>query len=61
MPFIRFTASEYCALFTTSIPLNGEIISPCSHCVKRGLVYIVLISPFSYQPSSYLEYIKINT
>jgi len=43
------------------ILLLGEIIpSPCSYCVKEGLVYITLASPLSWQPSSYLECTKAN-
>jgi hypothetical protein len=61
MPFIRFTASEYCTLLTISISLNREIISPCSRCVKKGLIYIVLASLFRRQPSFYLECTKANT
>jgi hypothetical protein len=52
MPFIKFT---------TSISLNGEIISPYSRCLKKGLVYIILIISSSRQPSFYLEYTKANT
>jgi hypothetical protein len=48
-------------LFTISISLNKEIISPCSRYIKKGLVYITLTSPFRYQPSFYLECTKANT
>jgi hypothetical protein len=48
-------------LLTISISLDGEIISPCLYCAKKGLVYIVFISPSRRQPSFYLEYIKVNT
>jgi len=34
--------------------------SSCSYCAKEGLVYIVLVSPLSRQPSSYLECTKVN-
>jgi len=34
--------------------------SPYFRCVKEGLVYIILASPLSQQPSSYLEYTKAN-
>jgi hypothetical protein len=61
MPPIRFTTFKRHTLLTILISLDGEIISPCSHCVKKGLVYIVLISPFRHQPSFYLEYTKVNT
>ena len=61
MPFIRSLASKYCTLLAAFISLNGEIISPYSCYAKKGLVYIVIISPFSYQPSSYFKYTKANT
>jgi hypothetical protein len=61
MPFIRSTAFKRRILLTISISLNGEIISPCSCYIKKGLVYIVFISPSKHQPSSYLECIKANT
>ena len=48
MPVIRLTASKYCTLFTSSIALNGEIINPYSYYIKKGLVYIAIIDPFSY-------------
>jgi hypothetical protein len=61
MPLIKFTASKCYTLFTISISLNREIMSPYSCYIKKGLVYIALISPFRYQPSFYLECTKINT
>ena len=61
MPAIRLTAFKYCTLLTFSIALNSKIISPCSHCVKKGLVYIAIIEPFSYQPFSYSKCTKLNT
>jgi hypothetical protein len=48
MPPIKSTTFKCYALFTTSISLNREIMSPYSCYIKKGLVYIVLISPFSY-------------
>jgi hypothetical protein len=48
-------------ILTISISLNKEIISPYSRYTKKKSVYIVLISPFRYQPSFYLECIKVNT
>ena len=47
MPFIKSTASERCALLTASISFNKEIISPYSRCLKKGLVCIAIIDPFS--------------
>ena len=61
MPAIRLTASEYYTLFTSSIALDGEIISPCSYCIKKGLVCVTIIKPSSHQPSSCSECIKLNT
>ena len=58
MPFVRSLASIYYILLAASISLNGEIISPYSYCTKKGLVYITIIAPFSYQPSSYFECTK---
>jgi hypothetical protein len=48
MPFIRSITFKYYTLFTISISLNREIISPYSYYVKKGLIYIALISPFKY-------------
>ena len=61
MPVIRLIAFKYYTLFTSSIALNGEIISPYSYYAKKGLVYIVIIKPFSHQPSFYSKCIKLNT
>ena len=60
MPPIRFSAFKYCALLTTFISLNGEIISPCSCYIKKGLVYIAIMEPFSRQLFFYIKYIKLN-
>jgi hypothetical protein len=46
MPPIKFITFKRCILLTILISLNGEIISPYSYYVKKGLVYIVFISPF---------------
>jgi hypothetical protein len=61
MPPIRFTAFKYYIFLAISISLNREIISLCSCYIKKGLLYIALIIPFSYQPFSCLECTKINT
>ena len=60
MPFIRSLASVYYTLLTASISLNSKIMSPYSHCVKKGLVYITIITPFSRQPSSCSKCTKAN-
>jgi hypothetical protein len=61
MPPIKFLVFKRYALLITSISLNSEIINPCSCYIKKGLVYIVLTSPFRRQPSSYLKCTKVNT
>ena len=47
MPPIRSSASKRCAFLATSISLDGEIISPYSYYIKKGLVYIIITDPFS--------------
>ena len=44
MPPIRLLASVYYALLAASISLNSKIMSPYSHCAKKGLVYIAIIA-----------------
>ena len=61
MPPIRSSTSECRTLLTTSISLDGEIMSPYSCYAKKGLVYIIITAPFSRQSSSYLECTKANT
>ena len=61
MPPIRSFTFKRCALLTTSISFNGEIISPYSRYAKKGLVYIIIISPSNRQPSFYFECTKANT
>ena len=58
---IRLSTSKRCILLVISISLNGEIISPYSYYMKKGLVYIIIINPFSRQPSFYTKYTKSNT
>jgi hypothetical protein len=58
---VRSLIFKHYTLLIASISLNSEIINSYSCCVKKGLVYIVFISPFRYQPSSYLKCTKINT
>ena len=58
---IRFSAFKRYTLLSISISLNGEIISPYSYYIKKGLVCVIIISFFSYQPSFYLECTKANT
>ena len=61
MPAVKFLASKCCTLLVSSIVYDGEIINPCSYCVKKGLVYIIIADPFSYQPSFCSKCTKLNT
>ena len=60
MPSIKSSVSAYYALLIISIFLNSKIISPYSYYTKKKLVYIIILTLFSYQPSSYLKCIKAN-
>ena len=60
MPFIRSLASVRYVLLATSISLNGEIMSPCSCCAKKKLVYIIIAAFSSRQPSFYFKCTKLN-
>ena len=61
MPFIRLFTSKRCTLLTTSISLNKEIMSLYFYYIKKKLVYIIITDFFSCQPSSCIEYTKLNT
>ena len=61
MPSIRLSVSERCALLTTYISLNREIMSLCFYYTKKRLIYIIIINPFGRQPFSYAKYTKLNT
>ena len=61
IPAVRLTVFKYYTLFTSSIALNSEIISPCSYCTKKGLVCVAIIDLSNYQPSSCSKCTKLNT
>jgi hypothetical protein len=61
MPLIKSSVFKRYILLATSISLNSKIMSPCSYYIKKGLVYIALISPSKCQPFFYLECTKVNT
>ena len=48
MPTVRLTVFKYYTLLISSIALDGEIISPYSCYVKKGLVCITIIDFSSY-------------
>ena len=60
MPFIRSSVSEYYACLVTLILSLSVIIPLYSYYAEKGLVYIIIVALFSYQPSSCSEYIKLN-
>ena len=60
MPFTRSLAFKYYTLLVTTILLLSEIIFPCSYCAEKGLVFIIIITLFSHQPSFYSECTKLN-
>ena len=60
MPFIRSLASKRCAYIILVILLLGKIMPIYLHCAKKKLVYIIIIAPFSRQPSSCFKYTKSN-
>ena len=61
MPFIRSSTFKRYILLATSISFNREIISPYFYYIKKGLIYIIIISPFSCQPFFYFKCTKANT
>ena len=61
MPAIRSSTSKCYALLTSSIAFNGEIMSPCSYYLKKGLVYIIITEPSNRQPLSCSKCTKLNT
>ena len=61
MPPIRLSMFKRCVLLAVSISLNREIISPYSHYIKKGLVYIIIINLFSRQFFFYTKCTKLNT
>ena len=60
MPFIRSLASKRRAYIVAVILLLGEIMPSYSYCNKKKLVYIIIIAPFSRQPSFYFKCTKLN-
>jgi hypothetical protein len=60
MPLVRFLAFERRAYVVVLILSLGEIMPTYSHYAIKGLVCIIIAAPFSQQPSSYSEYMKLN-
>ena len=60
MPPVKSLAFKYCAYIVLVILLLGEIIPIYSYCIKKKLVYIIIIAFSSHQPSSYIKCTKLN-
>jgi hypothetical protein len=63
MPPIRslvFKCLAYHSKLVAVILLFSEIIPLYSCCEEKGLVYITLIAPSSYQPFSYFGCMALN-
>ena len=60
MPFIRFLVSKRCNYIVAVILLLGEIMPSCSYYEEKKLVYIIIITPFSYQLFFYIKCTKLN-
>ena len=60
MPLIRFLASKRRTYVVAIILLLSEIIPTYSCCVLKGLVYIIIIAPLSYQLFFYTKCTKLN-
>ena len=60
MLFIRFMVSKRCTLLMSTIILLGVIMPSYSCCIKKKLLYIVIIDLFNRQPFFYMECTKSN-
>jgi hypothetical protein len=63
MPFVKSLAFKYLVYhfkLVAVILLLSEIMLTYSYYTEKGLVYIIIIALFSWQPSSYFECTKLN-
>ena len=60
MPPIRSLASKRCACIIAVILLFNKIMPSYSCYKEKKLVYIIIITPFSRQPSFYIKCTKLN-
>ena len=60
MPFIRLLASKCHTYIITTILLLGKIMAIYSRYTKKKLVYIIIITSFSCQPSFCIKCTKLN-
>ena len=60
MPFIRsITSRRHNKLMLLILSIN-KVMPSCSYYIKKGLLYIAIISPFSCQLLSYAKCITTN-
>ena len=63
MPPVRFSVFKCLAYYFKLVAVIlslGKIISTYFYCAEKGLVYITIIVLLGRQPSSYIEYTKLN-
>ena len=63
MPFIKslvFKRLTYYFKLVAIILLLGKIMPTYSRYTEKELIYIIIIAPFSHQPSSYIKCMKLN-
>ena len=60
MPFVRSSASKRCTKLVSIIISFSKIMPSYSRCIKKRLLYIVIIALSSCQPSFYTKYTWAN-
>ena len=60
MPPIRSLVFKRCTYIVAVILLFSEIMPSYSRCEEKKLVYIIIIAPFSRQPSFCIKCTKLN-
>ena len=60
MPSVRSSASKRYTYIVAVILLLSKIMPTYSYYISKGLVCVVITALFSYQPSSYTKYTKLN-
>ena len=60
MPPIRSTASRRYNKLMPLILFINKVMPSYSYYIKRGLLYVMIVSPSSRQPLSYAKYTTVN-
>ena len=60
MPPVRFSVFKYYTNIVAVILSLSKIMPSCSYYKEKKLVYITILTLFSYQPSFYIKYTKSN-